>query len=194
MEKVAEMKLSISSLPFGKQEFNYHVDGEFFNEIEASEVRSGSVDVALTVTHTQEGIYELDFVCNGVITIPCDRCLDDMDHAVDARYQVTVKMGDAVDDSTDGVLVIPSSWRTLDLAPLVRDTVLLTIPMMHAHAPGECNVEMLGRLEEHAARNYSSDEDFETPPGESDSDAGGGSIDPRWAALEQLLENKNNKK
>ena len=68
------MKLSISSLPFGKQEFNYHVDGEFFNEIEASEVRSGSVDVALSVTHSQEGIYELDFVCNGVITIPCDRC------------------------------------------------------------------------------------------------------------------------
>lgn len=193
MEKVAEMKLSISSLPFGKQEFNYHVDGEFFNEIEASEVRSGSVDVALTVTHTQEGIYELDFVCNGVITIPCDRCLDDMEHMVDTDYLLTVKMGDALDDSVDGVLVIPSSWRTLDLAPLVRDTVLLTIPMMHTHAPGECNTEMLGHLEEHAARDYSSDEVFETPPSDSES-AAGGSIDPRWAALEQLLENNNNKK
>ena len=187
------MKLSISSLPFGKQEFNYHVDGEFFNEIEASEVRSGSVDVALTVTHTQEGIYELDFVCNGVITIPCDRCLDDMEHMVDTDYLLTVKMGDALDDSVDGVLVIPSSWRTLDLAPLVRDTVLLTIPMMHTHAPGECNTEMLGHLEEHVARDYSSDEDFETPPSDSKS-AAGGSIDPRWAALEQLLENNNNKK
>lgn len=187
------MKLSISSLPFGKQDFNYHVDGEFFNEIEASEVRSGSVDVALIVTHTQEGIYELDFVCNGVISIPCDRCLDDMDHQVDDTYHLTVNMGDVLDDSQDGVLVIPSSWRTLDLAPIVRDTVLLTIPMMHVHAPGECNEEMLGRLEEHAASGYNSDEDFETPPSDNMENAEG-DIDPRWEALKQLVDNKNNKK
>ncbi|MBR5086982.1 MAG: DUF177 domain-containing protein [Muribaculaceae bacterium] len=187
------MKLSISSLPFGKQEFNYHLDGDFFNEIEASEVRSGSVDVALSVNHRQEGIYELDFVCNGVITIPCDRCLDDMDHVVDTNYQLTVKMGDALDDSIDNVLVIPSSWRTLDLGPIVRDTVLLTIPMMHTHSPGECNEDMLGRLEEHAARGYSNDEDFETPPSQNET-AEGGAIDPRWSALQQLIENKNNKK
>ena len=189
------MKLSISSLPFGKQDFTYHLDGKFFNEIEASEVRSGSVDVALSVTHRQEGIYELYFVCSGAITIPCDRCLDDMEHPVDATYHLTVKMGDALDDSVDGVLVIPSSWRTLDLAPIVRDTVLLTIPMMHVHAPGECNEEMLGRLEEHAARGYDSDEDFEMPPQDKNiEDNAEGDIDPRWAALKQLVENKNNKK
>ena len=188
------MKLSISSLPFGKQDFNYHLDGEFFNEIEASEVRSGSVDVALNVTHQQEGIYELDFVCKGVITIPCDRCLDDMDHNVDTSYHLSVKMGDTLDDSVDNVLVIPSSWRTLDLKPIVRDTVLLTIPMMHTHSPGECNEDMLGRLEEHLARGYDSDEDFLEPPQHSNNDDTEASIDPRWAALQQLVENKNNKK
>ncbi len=189
------MKLSISSLPFGKQEFKYRLNGEFFNEIEASEVRSGSVDVALNVAHHQEGIYELDFVCNGVITIPCDRCLDDMEHIVDTSYHLTVKMGDALDDSTDNVLIIPSSWRTLDLEPIVRDTVLLTIPMMHTHSPGECNEDMLGRLEEHAARGYDSDEDFSEPPTHRDTDQDtGASIDPRWAALQQLVDNKNNKK
>ena len=187
------MKLSIASLPFGSQQFDYHVDGKFFNEIEVSEVRSGSVDVAISVTHTQEGIYDLDFVCNGVITIPCDRCLDDMELPVDATYHLTVKMGDTLDDSLDNVLVIPSSWRTLDLAPIVRDTVLLTIPMMHVHAPGECNEEMLGRLEEHAASGYNSDEDFETPPSDNMENAEG-DIDPRWEALKQLVDNKNNKK
>ncbi len=189
------MKLSISSLPFGKQDFKYHLDGKVFNEIEDSEVRSGSVDVALSVNHRQEGIYELDFVCNGVITIPCDRCLDDMDHIVDTSYQLTVKMGDTLDDSIDNVLVIPSSWRTLDLEPIVRDTVLLTIPMMHTHSPGECNEDMLGRLEEHTARGYESDEDFMEPPQQREIDDNtGDAIDPRWAALQQLVDNKNNKK
>ena len=188
LEKLAEMKLSISSLPFGKQEFNYHLDGKFFNEIEDSEVRSGSVDVALSVSHHQEGIYELDFVCSGVITIPCDRCLDDMDHRVDTSYQLTVKIGDEYDESLDNVLIIPSSWRTLDLAPIVRDTVLLTIPMMHVHSPGGCNVEMLGRLSEHLARNYSDDEDFVAPPSEDMKNEADEAIDPRWAALQQLKE------
>jgi len=192
LEKLAQMKLSIASLPFGSQQFDYHVDGKFFNEIEVSEVRSGSVDVAISVTHTQEGIYDLDFVCNGVITIPCDRCLDDMELPVDATYHLTVKIGDTLDDSLDNVLVIPSSWRTLDLEPIVRDTVLLTIPMMHVHSPGECNEEMLGRLEQHSARGYNSDEDFDEPPhSESSADS---DIDPRWAALRQLKENNNNKK
>ena len=187
------MKLSISSLPFGKQDFNYQLNGKFFNEIEASEVRSGSVDVALSVTHLQEGIYELDFVCNGIITIPCDRCLDDMDHVVDTNYHLTVKMGDALDDSLDNVLVIPSSWTTLDLAPIVRDTVLLTIPMMHVHSPGDCNEEMLGRLLEHTTHSYDDDDDFIREP-EQESDSNDKDIDPRWAALQQLIENKNNKK
>ena len=184
------MKLSISSLPFGKQDFNYQLDGKFFNEIEASEVRSGSVDVALSVTHLQEGIYELDFVCNGIITIPCDRCLDDMDHVVDTNYHLTVKMGDALDDSLDNVLVIPSSWRTLDLSPIVRDTVLLTIPMMHAHSPGDCNQEMLGQLSEHTPQSFNSDEDFLQAPQSEQSATGEDDIDPRWAALKQLLDNK----
>ena len=175
------MKLSISSLPFGKQEFNYHVDGEFFNEIEASEVRSGSVDVALPVTHTQEGIYELDFVCNGVITIPCDRCLDDMEHMVDTDYLLTVKMGDALDDSVDGVLVIPSSWRTLDLAPLVRDTVLLSLPMTHCHEnEDDCNADMLNVLDSHSVEVVPDDDD--NPQSVTNG------TDPRWEALKKLTE------
>ncbi|MBO4722424.1 MAG: DUF177 domain-containing protein [Muribaculaceae bacterium] len=184
------MKLTFSSLPIGKQNFNYHVDGKFFNEIEASEVRSGSVDVALNVTHRQEGIYELDFVCNGIIIIPCDRCLDDMEHQVETSYHLTVKLGDEYDESVDNVLVIPSSWRTLDLSPIVRDTVLLTIPMMHAHSPGDCNQEMLGRLSEHTTQSFESDEDFMREPQSEQSAAAEGDIDPRWEALKKLIDNK----
>ena len=166
------MKLSIASLPFGSQQFDYHVDGKFFNEIEVSEVRSGSVDVAISVTHTQEGIYDLDFVCNGVITIPCDRCLDDMELPVDATYHLTVKMGDTLDDSLDNVLVIPSSWRTLDLEPIQE-------PQNGSSQIGWKQV-------------FISDEDFDEPPhSESSADS---DIDPRWAALRQLKENNNNKK
>ena len=113
-----------------------------------------------------------------------------MEHQVDTSYHLTVKMGDALDESIDNVLVIPSSWRTLDLSPIVRDTVLLTIPMMHAHSPGDCNQEMLGRLSEHTPQSFNSDEDFLQAPQSEQSATGEDDIDPRWAALKQLLDNK----
>ena len=182
MEKLAQMKLSIASLPFGSQQFDYHVDGKFFNEIEVSEVRSGSVDVAISVTHTQEGIYDLDFVCNGVITIPCDRCLDDMEHIVDTDYELCVRQeGDEFDDSRDHLLVVPAGWRELDMAPIVRDTVLLTLPLVHTHASEEqCDSAMMERLGEHRALDL---DDAEEP---SENRA----PDPRWAALRKFTENK----
>lgn len=174
----ASYKLPLKSLPLGKQEFNYHLDGSFFNEIERSEVTSGSVDVALKVARDKEDLMELDFVCKGVITVPCDRCLDDMELPVDTDYRLTVKLGEQLDDSVDNVLEVPAHWRELDLAPIMRDTVLLTIPIMHCHDEGDCNPEMMARLAE--ATPSEPIEEAEQP------------IDSRWQALEKLKGNNNN--
>jgi uncharacterized metal-binding protein YceD (DUF177 family) len=180
LEKVAEMKLSISSLPFGKQEFNYHVDGEFFNEIEASEVRSGSVDVALSVNHRQEGIYELDFVCNGVITIPCDRCLDDMSLDIENSGELKVKLGPDFADEGD-IVVVPEDKGIVNVAWYIYEFIALAIPIKHVHAPGKCNKGMMEKLDEHSAEE-----------GDEDSrEADAGASDPRWDALNSILESDN---
>ena len=175
----ASYKLPLKSLPLGKQEFNYHLDGPFFNEIERSEVTSGSVDVALTVTRDKDDMMELDFVCKGVITVPCDRCLDDLELPVQADYHLTVKLGEQLDDSVDNMLEVPAHWRELDLEPVMRDTVLLTIPIMHCHDEGDCNPEMMARLAE------------ATPSAEAGEEAGQ-PADTRWQALEKLKGNNNN--
>lgn len=177
----ASYKLPLKSMPFGTQEFTYHLDGAFFNEIEHSEVTSGSVDVALKVVRNKEEMMELEFVCRGTITVPCDRCLDDMELAVDTTYNLTVKPGEDYDDSVDNVLEVPAHWRELDLAPLMRDTVLLTIPIMHSHEdPSQCNSLMMERLMEAAPGQ-------ELPPDEETEPA----TDSRWDALKKLKDNNN---
>lgn len=176
----ASYKLPLKSLHLGNEEFNYHLDGSFFNEIEHSEVTSGSVDVALKVARNKEDLMELDFVCKGVITVPCDRCLDDMELPVDTCYHLTVKLGEQLDDSVDNVLEVPSHWRELDLAPLMRDTVLLTIPIMHCHDESDCNPEMMARLAQAQPAEPL------TEPGDDKP------VDNRWAALESLKGNYNN--
>ena len=121
----------------------------------------------------------LDMAIDGELTIPCDRCLDDMIHHVDTTYHLTVKAGERLDDSRDNVLEVPSNWKELDLAPIVRDTVLLTIPIMHTHDdPEQCNPAMMETLLSHKAHEAD----------DLSNDGAGDEIDPRWAALKSLKE------
>ena len=66
--------------------------------------------------------------------IPCDRCLDPIDHEVDTEYHVIVKYGEDYDDA-DGLLILPY--------------ILLTIPLRHVHPMGKCNRAMAAALHKH---------------------------------------------
>ena len=147
------MKLKIKTLPFGTHTVECHLDESFFNIDEQSEVRRADVDVTLNVTRKSESTYRLEIACNGTVTIPCDRCLDDLDLPVEVDYCLNVEqMGTELDDSNDELLIVPSDWREMDAAPIVRDTVLLAIPMTHCHENEEdCNVDMLDLLDSHLA-------------------------------------------
>ncbi|MCQ2289239.1 MAG: DUF177 domain-containing protein [Muribaculaceae bacterium] len=186
--QVASFNLKLGSMVFGSETFKYHLDAAFFNEIGQSEVRGSDVDATVTVDRKREDYFELKIECSGTLVIACDRCLDDLEHEVETTYEIGVKLsGTDYDDSRDELLIIPESWRELDVAPLVRDTVLLTIPMTHVHAHGECNREMESLLSDHAAEGLNDAAGSETAP-EQDENVEG-NVDPRWAALLKLKEN-----
>ncbi len=152
-------------------------------------MRRADVAATLQVVHEHEGIYDLDFDFNGTLWIPCDRCLDDMSLDVDTIWHLTVKEGERYDDSSDDVLTVPQSWRELDLQPLMRDTVLLTIPIMHVHLEGECNSAMMEQLSTHSAIDLADDEAMREAAGNTaDTDENNKETDPRWDALKKLLD------
>ncbi len=177
---VEDFKLKLKAIPFGTQEIKYHLDAGFFNDIEKTEVRRASVEATVVVTRKEADFFQLEMTCSGSLIIPCDRCLDDMEHEVDARYRLDVKQeGDEVDDSRDELLIVPEAWRELDVAPLLRDTVLLTIPLTHSHDDAaQCNSEMMTYLCGAAE------------PAHDDEQDGAEATDPRWKALRQLKKNK----
>ena len=179
---VDALKLKIKTLPFGTHAVECHLDESFFNLDEQTEVRRADVDVTLQVTRKSENTYHLEIACDGTVTIPCDRCLDDLDLPVEVDYSLNVEqMGTELDDSNDELLIVPSDWRELDAAPIVRDTVLLAIPMTHCHENEEdCNVDMLDLLDSHLAEAVPDDVD--------DDQSETTSTDPRWEALKKLKE------
>ena len=155
------MKLKLKTLPFGTHAVECHLDESFFNLDEQTEVRRADVDVTLQVTRKSENTYHLEIACDGTLTIPCDRCLDDLDLPVEVDYSLNVEqMGTELDDSNDELLIVPSDWRELDAAPLVRDTVLLSLPMTHCHEnEDDCNADMLNVLDSHSVEVVPDDDD-----------------------------------
>ena len=88
---VDALKLKIKTLPFGTHAVECHVDESFFNLDEQIEVRRADVDVTLEVTRKSENTFRLEISCKGTVTIPCDRCLDDLDLPVDLDYRLNVE-------------------------------------------------------------------------------------------------------
>ena len=179
---VDALKLKIKTLPFGTHTVECHVDESFFNLDEQNEVRHADVDVTVQVTRKSENTYRLEISCRGTVTTTCDRCLDDLDLPVDVDYRLNVEqMGTELDDSNDELLIVPSDWRELDVAPLVRDTVLLAMPMTHCHENEEdCNPDVLDVLDSHRAEAV--------PDGDDDQQSETTGTDPRWEALKKLKE------
>lgn len=199
---MATFDLPLKGMPNGTQEFEYELGMDFFRKMESTDVLSGDVNVKVEVKRSGD-IYELKFALNGEIGIPCDRCLDEMQHTVDTEYRVNVKYGEEYNDDADDVIEIPESFNTFDVSGLIYDTIMLTIPLQHTHAAGECNAEMQAQLAAHRAVNILDEEDWDdednayaTYADDQDSTAqddenNNFSCDPRWEALRKLKDNNN---
>lgn len=135
----------------------FTLDTDFFRAMEQPDVLSADVKVRLQIDH-KNGVYYCRFTGEGVMEIPCDRCLEAMQHTVAFDEALTIKYGPEYDDGTDGVLVVPEESAGLDIAPLLSDMAMLTIPMRHVHASGGCNPAMQQLLHEHTGAGDSAEE------------------------------------
>ena len=189
MGKFSAYKLPLKSLGIGTHEFEYHLDKQFFANMESSDVHDADLSVHLTVTYKGD-FYDLDFHITGEVVLICDRCLDDLHFPIDATYHIVVKYGDDYNDDGDEVLEIPQSDSSLNVAYMLYDTVELAIPIKHVHPMGKCNRQMSALLKKHCATTGDEDAELENElideidsmPDSSD-DA---PSDPRWDALRKL--------
>ncbi len=192
MGKFSAYKLPLKSLGTGTHEFEYHLDKQFFANMESSDVHDADLAVHLTVKYNGD-FYDLDFHVSGEVVLICDRCLDDLHYPIDTTYHIIVKYGEDYNDDSDEVLEIPESDNTLNVAYMLYDTVELAIPIKHVHPLGKCNRQMSALLKKHRATAGDEDAELEnelideidTLPDSSD-DA---PTDPRWDALRKLSDN-----
>ena len=172
MEKLDAYKVDLRGMKSGSSTLSWDVDNAFFDAVEATEVHTGRASVTLTVRRGHDA-YQLDFAISGVIQVPCDRCLEPMDLAIDTCETLKARLGEAYDDDGQWV-TIPETDGTLNVAWHIYEFIALQIPIRHVHPDGQC----IG-LPETAV--LCEDTSVEEPSP---------AADPRWDKLKTIFNNK----
>lgn len=172
--------------------FEFDLDKAFFKKIDSPEVQIGNVKAKVSV-HKKVNTYELSFVLDGMITIPCDRCLDNMEQAIHYKEKLLVKFGDKFSEE-DEIVIVPESEGAINIAWFLYEFIVLNIPMKHVHPTGECNKTMVGKLKKHITRQKSDDDDDDDSPAlefddDDDFTTDEKQTDPRWDGLQNITEN-----
>lgn len=192
MGKFDKYKIDLKGTQADSVTYEFVLDNLYFSHIDAPEIQKGKVNVVLTVKRTSRA-FELNFQTDGVVWVPCDRCLDEMELSVSSTDKLMVKFGQTYAEEGDNLIIIPEEEGEINVAWFIYEFVVLTIPMKHVHAPGKCNKAMTSKLNKHLRTN-SNDEDGDESTYEPEADVvveedAEEQIDPRWNELKKILDN-----
>jgi len=171
--------------------FEYDLDDAYFKKIDSPEVQKGNIKAKVSVLK-KLSTYELQFVIEGTVIIPCDRCLDDMVQSIHYKEKLQVKFGDTFSEE-DEIVIVPEAEGAINIAWFLYEFIVLNIPMKHVHATGECNKTMVTKLKKHITRQKGDDDDDDSTAVEFDDDDDFTpdeiQTDPRWDGLQNITEN-----
>ena len=170
MCNIDSFKIDLKALPQGITNLELKLDDEYFKAIEAPDVQRGELVSCLSINRTDD-FFELNFHTEGVVHIPCDICLDDMDQQIMSDDRIVAKFGEDYSEDDD-LVTVAENEGILDVAWFIYEFIDLNIPIKHVHAPGKCNPAMIEMLNQHSAARSGEEEEA--------------TIDPRWAALLKL--------
>ena len=121
----------LRTLRTGTSEFVWKAGRQFFEEFGDSGILDA--DITVTARVSNHGLtIGVKAAIAGSVTVPCDRCLENLALPVDTSFEETYT---------------PES-DILDISQEVYDYVLTSLPMVRVHPEGECNGETTKYLEE----------------------------------------------
>jgi uncharacterized metal-binding protein YceD (DUF177 family) len=183
-------KIDLKGMRTDVEEYEYLLDNQYFVNIGGEEIQKGKVKAQIKVVK-QAGVFTLSFNFGGMVIIPCDRCLDDMEYPIETTARLIVKFGKDYSEESDEIVVIPEAEGVLNVAWFLYEFVALTIPIKHIHALGKCNKQMTSKLKKHSAKS-DDDDSLEMEGGDdiilTDEDPIEESMDSRWDVLKDLKE------
>lgn len=182
MSALSTYDINYKSLSNGDHKLQFTVNQEFFNAIEGDLILGGNLVADLSI-HKTEQMLQLHFDINGTIRAVCDVCLDEFNYPIeDAEGDMVVKFGDHTEELSEELYMIDEAEDVINVAQWIYEFIAVTLPIRMEHPEDEngnptCNPEMLAKVNEYMTDTNSTKDEDE-------------SIDPRWAALKDLVDKK----
>ncbi len=186
MSKFELYNVVLKDLSTEARTYEYVLNDAYFKKIDSPEVQKGNVTAKVTVQKKATS-FELNFSLDGVVLIPCNRCLDDMEQPINYKEKLQVKFGDKFSEE-DEIVIVPEAEGAINVAWFLYEFIVLNIPIKHVHAPGECNKTMVTKLKKHIARSKD-DDDVDLEFDDEELEIEDTTIDPRWDGLQNILDN-----
>ena len=169
--------IAFKGLAEGLHTFDFQIDDKFFDHFEGNLVDKGKVDVIVDL-EKRSSFLKLHFKIKGWVELMCDRCLDLYNQKIKHKTEIFIKFGEQEFDEGENVIWILPEEHQINVAQLIYEYVILSIPLRHIHPKNkngdrDCNREMLNKL-----KNYMKNNEKEKA-----------SVDPRWEALNNLRNN-----
>jgi Predicted metal-binding, possibly nucleic acid-binding protein len=193
--KFSLYNIPLKNLSAGTHNYEYQLDRKYFEAIDGDEVKKGNVKVELSVKRVSS-TFDFKFHVHGIVQIPCDRCLDEMDQEIESDNHFIVKFGKEYSEESDEIIIIPEEEGEINIAWFLYEFIALGIPMKHVHEPGKCNRIMSKKLQKHRAVDSNDPDDVEDTEdfddGKStDIEDTAETGDPRWDVLKDINFDEN---
>ncbi len=186
MEKFRYYNVSFAGLSLGKHDFEFHVTQPFFDLFEfEQDFHNPDLKVQL-VLDKKNNFLELEFTLSGTVELNCDLTNELYHQELNGKSEIIVKFGEEFDNSDDEVWVIPHGEHQVNIAQVIYEMTLLSLPVKRIHPDvesGKSHSEMLDLLKKYSIQDDNEEADHENSNEEE--------IDPRWESLKQLKNNSN---
>ena len=166
MKKFSNFNIPFTGLNLGNHHYDFKIDKAFFDLFEYCEITDGEFDVEVELER-KETMLILDFKLSGNVIDLCDRCGNEVTLPVTYEERIYVKFEEESSDD-ESILVIPQNAHQINIAELLEEFAVLSLPVRKVHEKGKCDKKALKRLEK--MEHHDSQE-----------------IDPRWEKLKGLI-------
>jgi uncharacterized protein len=166
--------IPLSGLKEGHHTIDFEIDKEFFEQIEESEVKEGSL-IANIEMDKRSSHLDMIIRVSGSVRISCDRCLEIFSQPISSENRLLVKFGEKIEDIDPDILSVPTDYHELDLNQQIYEFIILALPIKRVHPADKkgkstCDPVMLKKLEELLIIEEKEN-------------------DPRWDELKKLMNN-----
>lgn len=174
MDKIRNYDIAFSGLKTGKHGFEFKINQEFFDLFGTEQEFFNPKINAKIFLDKHSTFLEFEVDVSGTVQLICDISTDEFSENIENQLKILVKFGEEYDDSNEEVITIPRKNSDFNVASLIYEAVILSIPMKKIAPSVRNNDEYQKLLDKYSPKIEENNENEMQ------------NTDPRWEALKNL--------